>query len=168
MHFWPKNHFLAERKNDRFSVIPAWTGSVVILGYFLMARMVPPSFVEKGPKLRVHKYKLVIGEWPETAKNKCEPRKMTHSIRLGFFGGGGPNGKVLAPGMLVICPVDKNCDYHTKNWLLAPNIQILGSKKQIFAPSGQLEPHRSMFSTQKRCLIRSLIRGYQKFYSIPQ
>ena len=29
-----------------FSVILAWTGSVVILGHFLMARIYPPSFVE--------------------------------------------------------------------------------------------------------------------------
>merc|ERR1712223_1578910 len=47
------------------------------------------------------------------------------------------------------------------------NIQILGSKKHIFAPSGQFEPHRSMFSTQKRCLIGLPIRGYQNFYSLP-
>ena len=43
----------AERKNARFSVIPARTGSVVLLGHFLMAWTVPPSFVEIGPKLRV-------------------------------------------------------------------------------------------------------------------
>merc|ERR1712218_270984 len=36
----------------------------------------------------------------------------------------------------------------------------------IFAPSGQLEPHRSIFSTRKRCLIGILIRGYQNFYSL--
>ena len=29
----------------------------------------------------------------------------------------GPNGEVVAPGILVICPVDKNRDYHTKNRL---------------------------------------------------
>ena len=45
--------FSAERKNGHFSVIPARTGSVVLLGHFLMARTVPPSFVEIGPKLRV-------------------------------------------------------------------------------------------------------------------
>ena len=32
--FEAKNHFSAERKNARFSVIPAWTGSVVLLGHF--------------------------------------------------------------------------------------------------------------------------------------
>ena len=67
----------------------------------------------------------------------------------------------------MICPVDKNCDHYTKNWLFAPNIQIFGSKKYIFAPSGQLEPHRSMFSTRKMCLIGFLIRGYQKLNSLP-
>ena len=34
MHLWPKNHFSAEYKNGSFSVIPAWTRSVVILGHF--------------------------------------------------------------------------------------------------------------------------------------
>merc|ERR1712012_1149096 len=43
-----------------------------------------------------------------------------------------------------------------------------GQKKHIFAPSGQFEPHRSMFSTRKRCLIGIPIRGYQNFYSLPQ
>ena len=85
---------------------------------------------------------------------------------MNFFWGGS-NGKVVAPGIVVICSIDKNRDHYTKNWLLAPNIQILGSKKHIFAPSGQLEPHRSMFSTRKRCLIGILIRGYQNFYSLP-
>ena len=31
-HFWPKKHFSAERKNGRFSVIPAGTRSIVIVG----------------------------------------------------------------------------------------------------------------------------------------
>ena len=102
----------------------------------------------------------------QTAKNSGEPKKMTNSLETEVFQGG-PNGKVVAPGILVICPVDKNSNYHTKNWLFAPNIQILGSKKHIFAPSGQFEPHRSMFSTRKRCLIGIPIRGYQNFYSLP-
>ena len=67
----------------------------------------------------------------------------------------------------MICPIDKSRDSKTKNWLLAPNIQILGPKKHIFAPSGQLEPHQSMFSTRKRCVIGLPIWGYQKFYSLP-
>ena len=67
--------------------------------------------------------------------NRGKPRKMTPSSETEIFGGA-PNGKVVAPGILVICPVDKNCDYHTKKRLFAPNIQIFGSKKHIFAPSG--------------------------------
>ena len=54
-----------------------------------------------------------------------------------------------------------------KNWLLAPNIQNLGSKKHIFAPSDQFEPHRSMFSTRKRCLMGLPIQVYKNFYSLP-
>ena len=94
------------------------------------------------------------------------PKKWPLALKRKLFWGG-LNGKVVAPGRVVICSIDKNCDHYTKNWLLAPNIQILGSKKHIFAPSGQLEPHRSMFSTRKRCLIRIPIWGYQNFYSLP-
>ena len=62
---------------------------------------------------------------------------MTHSSETEFVWDG-PNGKVVALGILVICPVDKNHDSKTKNWLWAPNIQILGSKLYIFVPSGLL------------------------------
>ena len=84
------------------------------------ARTYPPSFVDNGPKLRV--LILVIREWPEMAQNKDEPWKMTQTSEKEFFRGG-PNGKVVALGILVICSVDKNRDHHTKNWLFAPNIQ---------------------------------------------
>ena len=50
--FWPKKYFSAKQKNGRLSAIPAGTKSVVIVGQFLMARTVPPSFVDDGPKLR--------------------------------------------------------------------------------------------------------------------
>ena len=49
--FGPFSAFSAKRKNGRFSVIPAWTGSVVIVGNFLVTRMVPTIFVKDGPKL---------------------------------------------------------------------------------------------------------------------
>ena len=67
-------HFSVERKNGRFSVIPAGTRSVVI---------VQPSFLDDGPKLRV----LIIAnwEWPETAENRGEPRKMTSRTETDFF-----------------------------------------------------------------------------------
>ena len=48
-----------------------------------------------------------------------------------------------------------------------PYKKKFGSKKHTFAPSAQLEPHRSMFSTRKRCIIGIPIRGYQNFYSLP-
>ena len=50
-----QNHFLAERKNGCFSVILARTRLFVI---FLMARTVPTSFVDDGPKLRVREVTL--------------------------------------------------------------------------------------------------------------
>ena len=51
--------------------------------FFLMARTVPPSFVENGPKLRV----LIPLSWhkPKTAKNRGEPQKMTPSSETEFF-----------------------------------------------------------------------------------
>ena len=79
------------------------------------------------------------------AKNQGEPRKMTHTSEAEFFWGDDPNRKVVAPGILVSCPVDKNRDSKTKKLLLAPNIQILWSKSHTFVPSGQLEAQRSMF-----------------------
>ena len=94
------------------------------------------------------------------------PKKWPLARKRNFFWVGS-NGKVVAPGIVVICSIDKNRNAYTKIWLLAPNIQILGSKKHIFAPSGQFEPHRSMFLTRKRCLIGIPIWGYQNFYSLP-
>ena len=72
----------------------------------------------------------------------------------------------LWPRIVVMCPANKNGDSITNNLLLAPNVQIFGSKLPIFVPIGQFEPHRSMFSTRKRCLISSLVWGYQKCYFI--
>ena len=77
------------------------------------------------------------------AKNRVEPWKMTHTLETDFFLGG-PNGKVVAPDIPVICPVDKKRDSKMKNRLLAPNIQILG-QLHIFIPSNQLELDQSIF-----------------------
>ena len=43
-HFEAKNHFSAEHKNARFSVIPARTGSVVLLGHFFDGPDDSPEF----------------------------------------------------------------------------------------------------------------------------
>ena len=51
--FGPKKCFSTKRKNGCFFVVPARTKSVVIVGHFLMALMVPPSFVDDGQKFVV-------------------------------------------------------------------------------------------------------------------
>ena len=61
----------------------------------------------------------------------------------------GANGKVIAPGVLVICPVDKNRDSQTKNWLLAQNIHFFWHGLHIFVPSGQLEPQYQHFQHER-------------------
>ena len=119
-------------------------------------RTVPPSLIDDGPKSRVHI--MTKWEWLEMPKTGGEPWNMTHSSETEI---GYPNGKVVALGVVVICPVDKNHDSKAKNWLFATNIQIFGLKLHIIVLSGQLKPHRSMFSTRKRCLLASLIWGNQ-------
>ena len=67
----------------------------------------------------------------------------------------------------MICLVNKKSNSKTKNWLLAPNIKIFGSKLHFFVPSGQLEPHWSMF--ENRCFNHfrwsSFPRREQDFWS---
>ena len=86
-----------------------------------MARTSPQSFIDDGPKLRV--FIIAKWEWTETAKNRNEPRKMTHSSETEIFIWGGPNGKVEAPGVLVICTVDK-----TKKLTFGPKYPNFGVK----------------------------------------
>ena len=50
---------------------------------FLMARTVPPSSVEIGPKLRV--LIPLTWEWPKRAKSRGEPWKMTPSSETEIF-----------------------------------------------------------------------------------
>ena len=61
----------------------------------------------------------------------------------------GTNGKVIALGVLVICPVDKNRDSQTKNWLLAQNTHFFWHGLHIFVPSGQLEPQYQHFQHER-------------------
>ena len=147
MHFWPKKHCSAEHKSGCFSVIPARNGSVVILDYFLMARTVP-SFVENGPKFRV--FIPLKSEWSKTAKNRGEPRKMTHCWGKRNFFWGWSELESCSHGHTCDMPCWRKSRLPYKKWLFAKSIQIFGSKKHIFAPSGQLEPHRSMFSIKKK------------------
>ena len=98
----------------------------------LIARTVPPSFVDDGPKLRV----LIIAKWHkcEMAKKRGEPKKWPIARKRSFFLRGGPNGKVGALGILVICHVDKNCDYKTNKLLFFPKYPNFWTKLHIFVP----------------------------------
>ena len=159
---WPKKHSSAECKNGRFSVIPARTGSVVILGHFFDGPDGSTKFCWRRSKIKGI-YNCEIG----TAKKRDEPRKMTHSMETYIFLGAVRMGNLKPRVYWLYALLTKIDISKQKKSLLAPNTQIFGSKLHIFVSSGQLGTHRSMFSTRKRCLIGSLIWGYQKFYSLP-
>ena len=79
---------------------------------------------------RSHKISLTtVQNWIDTSpkwpKSGVSPWKWPIVWKQKFFQGG-PNWKFVAKGVLVMCPVDENCDSKTKNWLLAPNTQIWG------------------------------------------
>ena len=78
-----------------------------------MAPTVPLSFVDHGLKLRV--LILAIGDWPEMARNRGEPPENDPYLGNRNCFGGGLNRKVVALGILVICPVDKNRASITKS-----------------------------------------------------
>ena len=91
--FWQKKHFSA---NLKMTVSPKFRPGPVLLSLwviFLMARTVPPSFVDQDPKLRV----LILAkkEWLKMAKKRGEPRKMTHYSETEIFFGVVQLGKLL-------------------------------------------------------------------------
>ena len=101
-----KNSFSTERKHSCFSIIPARTRSVV------------------------YTYEVTQAQ---KAKNRGEPRKMTHSSETEIFWGG-PNGKVVAPGILVISPVYISQDtYLLYNILSSPVPSKLKKQSSMFA-----------------------------------
>ena len=87
-----------------------------------MTRMVPPGFVDDGPKLRV----LILTKCykPEMAKNQGEHRKMTHSSET----------EVLL--------------HPLKKWIFGPKMAKL-AQKWIFSPFGPMPDQKTM---QTRCL----------------
>ena len=90
--FRPKTTF---RPNVKTPVSPWFRPGPGLLSFyviFLMARTIPPSFVEIGPKLRV--VAPLTWEWPKTAKNRGEPQKMTPSPETEIFLGVVPMGKL--------------------------------------------------------------------------
>ena len=58
-------------------------------------------------------------ELTQAQKTGVSPKKWPIARKRNFFRGG-PSGKIVALGILKICPVNKNCNHYTKNWLLAP------------------------------------------------
>ena len=68
------------------------TGPLSLWVIFMLARTVPPSFVDHGPKLRV--LIQAIGHWPDITKNKDEPWKITHTSEMEIFLGVDPMGKL--------------------------------------------------------------------------
>ena len=73
--FLAKKHFSAKRKSGRFSVVLAGTRSVVIVGHFFDGPNGSTKFRWRRSKIKGTI--LAKWEWPEMAKNRGEPWKMT-------------------------------------------------------------------------------------------
>ena len=86
------------------------------------------SFIDLGPKLTL--VVLLSRYPPKMAKIWHEPQHRQRPVsRKQNFVRGGSNWKVIAPGVLVICTLDKNCG-STKKAILAPNIKIVHFRPQ--------------------------------------
>ena len=112
-----------------------------------MASSVPQSFVDHGQKLRV----LIIN-----GQNRGMPRKLTHRSKTEIFLGVVPTGKVIAPGILMICPVDKKRN-SKKKLLLAPigasMVNAFNSKKGVLLVPGYEGTKGFTHSPQKMDLL---------------
>ena len=92
---------------------------------------------------------------------------MTHSLETEFFQGG-LNGKVVAPGILVICSVDKNCDYHTKNDFLPQISKFLGQKSTFSPLAANWSLTDQCFQHEKGVSLESRYEGTKIFTPCPQ
>ena len=90
--FRPKTTFRPNLKTPVSPWFRPGPGPLSFWVIFLMARTIPPSFVEIGPKLRV--VAPLTRQWPKTAKNRGEPQKMTPSSETEIFLGVVPMGKL--------------------------------------------------------------------------
>ena len=117
-----------------------------------------------GPKKSIHFLGLAMF-WPRP--EKVVQRKKVPSSETEFFLEWS-QWESSSPGYSGYLPHWQKSQSLYKKLTFGPKYPIFGSKKIHFPPSGQLEPHRSMFSTRKRCLIGIPIRGYQNVYSLPK
>ena len=92
---------------------------------------------------------------PEAAKNKGEPRKMTHSSEMDIFLGRS-GWESCSPGQ-----TGENRDYNTKNWLLAPIIQILGQNCTFLSLAANWSPTGQCFNTKKVPHCNALYPWYE-------
>ena len=131
----PKPRFWAQKKgsllNSNHVLFCSVPGLLSFWVIFLMARTVPPRFIENGPKLRV--LIIVIGEWPETAKNRCEPQKMTHSLETEFFSGWS-EWESSSPGDTGDMPCRQKSRLTYKKLTFGPKYPNFGVKKAHFRP----------------------------------
>ena len=100
---------------------------------------------------------------PKTAKNRGELQKMTSSSETEFFLGWF-RWESCSPGHSGYLLHRQKSRSQYKKLTFGPKYPNFWVKK---VPSGQLEHHRSMFLTRKRCLIGLPTWGYQNFYSLP-
>ena len=142
-------------------MIPARTRSVVLLGHFFDGPDGSTKFRWKRSKIK-GTYTSEVG-MAQNGEKQGWALKKDPLLENEFFWGGGSNGKVVAPGILVMCPADKNRDYHTKKWLFAPNIQIFGQKSTFSPLAANWSLADQCFQHEKGV---SLEWGYQKFYSL--
>ena len=140
----------AKRKNGRFSVIPCFDGPDG-----------STKFRWKRSKIKGN-YTSEVG----TAKNGWTPKNDPLLGNKNFFGRLS-QWESCSPRYTCDMPFWQKLWLPYKNWLFAPHIQIFGSKKHIFTSGSQLEPHRSMFSTQKKVSHWFPDVRVQKFYSLP-
>ena len=114
---------------------------------FLMARTIPPSFVEIGPKLRV--VALLTRQWPKTAKNRGEPQKMTHCSETFFWGWS--KWESCSPGYTGDMPCRQKSRFQNKKMTIGPkypNFQFGNKKFLLFEMNDQL-----IVSFQKVCVL---------------
>ena len=85
IYFWSKKHFAAKRKNGLFSVIPAWTRSVVIVGHLFDGLDGPTKF--RWPRSKIKgTYNSKVGMAQNGQKPGWAPKNDPQLGNRIFFG----------------------------------------------------------------------------------